>query len=112
MATLTVTPISRAGIPGTLVAAAGGGDDFLTTGKEYLEIVNGGGSPITVSAIPVPTVDGLTVPNKTITVTNGQRRLFGPFPTGLYANTTTGRVAITYSGVTSVTVGAFSLTQE
>lgn len=109
MAALTVTPITRAGIPGTLVAAAGGGDTFANTGKEFLEVVNGGGAPITVTIAVPYTVDGITLPGKTVSVTNGQRRLIGPFPSNIYNDPTLQTVGITYSAVTSVTVGVFQL---
>src|SRR6478672_3621863 len=109
MAQLTVTPITRAGIAGTLAAAAGGGDSFANNGQVYVEVVNGGGSPITVSIAISASIDGISVPARTVSVTNGQRRLIGPFPTGQY-NDANGLVQLTYSGVTTVTVGAFQLT--
>lgn len=112
MAVLTVTPISRSGAVDTLVAAAGGGDEFVNSGNQFVDINNASGGAITVNAVVVPTVDGQTVPVKSISVPAGARRKFGPFPIGLYNNATTGRVSLTYSGVTSLTVGVFSLVPE
>jgi hypothetical protein len=53
MATLTTQVINRAGAVITPVAAAGGGDAMSCGSGMMLEVVNGGGSPITVTlAIP------------------------------------------------------------
>jgi len=53
-------------------------------------------------------VDGKAVADDAITVTNAQEGVVGPFPPGIY-NDANGMVQLTYSGVTSVTVGAFRL---
>ena len=106
MAALTVTPITRAGVVQTLVAAAGGGDTFANTGQEMLTIANGGGGPITVTAVSTVVIDtDLAVGDKSITVNAGDTQFFGPFQTGIYSAT----VGVTYSGVASVTVNPFSL---
>ena len=108
MATLTVQEISRSGITPSYGAAAGGGDQFPNDGRTYLHIKNGGGSSITLTVATQMTVDGKAVADDAITVTNAQERVVGPFPPGIY-NDANGMVQLTYSGVTSVTVGAFRL---
>lgn len=114
MADLVPLTISRTGVLDTLAAAAVGGDALtLNTGKQYLHVNNGGGAPITVtiafnsSAI----IDGQTATNKTVSITNGTSKLIGPFPPSLY-NDALSKVQITYSAVTTVTVGAFTLSPE
>lgn len=120
MATLAVQLLASAGITPALVAAAAGGDEFADDGysKTFMEIVNGGGAPINATFVvqkagphKVPGVGGLTAASIVVAVTNAQRRFVGPF-TGAYINAQTGRVAVTYSAVTSVTVGAFKVQKE
>lgn len=108
MATLTVGTIVRTGTATALVAAAGGGDQFANDGNTYFEVNNGGGSPITVAFVVQRTVDGLAVTNPGGSVTNGTRKRFGPFKTGIF-NNANDRVEVTYSDVTSVTVEAVKL---
>lgn len=107
MSNLTVTGVSRAGVAAAPVAANGGGDTFDNTGKEIVEVVNGGGAPITVSFDIKETVDGGTVTDQSGTVAAGARKRFGPFPPRWYNDPVTGRVSIGYSGVSSVTVEVF-----
>ena len=103
---LTPTQITRAGIAGTLASANVDGNYFANTGKEYLEVVNGSGSSITVTAAGY--ADSQTVASfRQWTVGAGARQLIGPFPSTPYSDPSTGRVNITYSAVTTVTVGVF-----
>ncbi len=105
---ITPTPITRAGISPTLAAANVDGHLLPNTGREFLEIANGGGAPITVTAAIARLVDGVAPAAKSISVPAGASRLFGPFPREDY-NNASGQVAIGFSAVASVTVGAFSL---
>jgi hypothetical protein len=113
MATLTVNEVNLTGFrdDNALVAAAGGGDSFLPGDTTYIRVNNGGGSPITVTvATPGSTGNsGLGIADVSVSVTNAQSRLIGPFPSQLFAQSDDGLADITYSGVTSVTVGAFRL---
>ena len=54
---------------------------------------------------------GNAIADNTISVpaTTGER-VIGPFPAEAYGSLTDGLADITYSGVTSLTIGAFSLT--
>ena len=106
MATLTVNQVTITGLTDALVAAAGGGDDFLNTGKEWFEVNNGGGGSITVTFATPATVEGVAIDNPAIAVGAGVRKKIGPFAPGLF-NDSNGKVQVTYSGVTTVTVGAF-----
>lgn len=113
MATLTVNAVTQAGFrdDNALVAAAGGGDAFAPGATTFVRINNAGGGAITATFATPGTVgtSGLTIADGGGSVTNAQSRLFGPFPGELYADPTTGLVTLTYSGVTSVTVGVFKL---
>jgi hypothetical protein len=113
MATLTVQQVTRSGLrdDNVLVAAAGGGDSFLPGRDTYIRVNNAGGAPITVTVVSTSTLVGLAVADVSVSVTNAQSRLIGPFPPEHFADPTDGLADITYSGVTSVTVGAFNLSQ-
>ena len=108
MAVLTVQQVVRAGLEPVFVAAAGGGDEFVNTGTEYLEVVNGSGADVTVTIVTPNTVDGLAVTDRAVVVTAGERRKIGPFPTSIY-NNSNAKVNVTYSSATSVTVGLFKV---
>ena len=99
----------------SLAAAAGGGDAYVNDGRTFLVVTNGGGSPITVTvtvqrtAINVPGAGTITFASIPVSVTNGTTKWIA-VPTGPY-NDANGRVQVTYSGVTSVTVGAVRVPQ-
>lgn len=106
MAVLTVTPITRLGVDAP-VAASVGGDLLPNTGREFIEVINGSGSAVTVTINGY--VDGVSVAIQTVNVpaTTGRRKI-GPFPPGTY-NNASNQVAIGYSAVTTVTVAAYTL---
>ena len=106
MATLTVQTASLAGAVPTFVAAAGGGDELPNTGRQIFYVKNGDGSPHDVTINSVATCDQGFDHNVTVTVAAGVEKIIGPFPTARWNDTGTGRVAVTYSAVTSVTVAA------
>src|SRR4051812_21566790 len=106
MATLVATTLSASGtVEPTPAAAAGGGDQVLWGPGVRIKVVNGAGSPITVT-IPaqVPCDQGSTH-NITNAVANGTSEFMGPF-TERYKDSN-GYVQITYSSATSVTIYAF-----
>jgi hypothetical protein len=111
MATLTAQKIVLAGLNPTFGAAAGGGDEFVNTGKQYLHYKNTGGSPITVTiANQTPcNYGGTTTHNVAVVVpaTTGDLRI-GPLDP-LRFNDVNGKVQITYSGVTGLTVAVVEL---
>lgn len=114
MATLTTQVINRAGVVITPVAAAGGGDAMSCGATMMLEVVNGGGSPITVTlAVPsgVVAAPNIAITSPVITVVNGTTRWIGPVVAQFFQDPVTGLCTITYSAVTSVTVAAVLLTQ-
>jgi hypothetical protein len=111
MAALTIQTVATAGVVPTYTAAAGGGDTFAPTSpeKHMLHVKNGGGSINVVIDDPTSTDPGSATafnPDTTIAVANGSEKMILVDP-ARFKNTSTGNVAITYSGVTSVTVGVF-----
>lgn len=114
MATLTTQVITRAGTIVTPVAAAGGGDAMACGSGMMLEVVNGGGAPITVTlAIPAGAsgFPQAAYTNTAVVVANATTRWIGPIQAQLYQDPVTGLCTITYSAVTSVTVAAVQLAQ-
>ena len=114
MATLTTTNITRLGVVTPSTAATGGGDAMSTGSGMMLEVVNGGGSPITVTLV-VPAArtyePNVAITSPAIAVSNGVTRWIGPVDGATFSDPTTGLCTITYSGVTSVTVAAVQLAQ-
>lgn len=106
MAVLTVVPISVTPAETTMAAAAGGGDEFRNTGKERFRVRNGGGSSITatLAAVSAAGCPAGTLHNLVITVPAGEERCVTNLATARF-NAADGNVDVTYSGVTSVTVG-------
>ena len=111
MAALATQLIVEAGLAPALTAAAGGGDTADVGDKNFLVVKNGGGSPVTVTLAAFPNTSpfGTTIPDPTVSVPAAGERWIGPLRGSSYADPATGRCAITYSGVTSVTVGVFTL---
>lgn len=109
MATLTVQEIVIGGITPSFAAAAGGGDQFLNNGRCFFEAKNGSGGAITVTFVTSATIAGYALADATVSVgaTTGDK-MAGPFPPDLF-NDSSNYVQVTYSGVTSLTVGAFRL---
>lgn len=121
MAQLTVQKITNASAlnaSGALTAAAGGGDSFPNTGKEFYAIKNAGGAPITLTAKASAGpnnqpcnygIAGTPAHDKTFSITNDSNiYVVGPFPT-IPFNDGSGLLQLAYSAVTSVTVIPFSL---
>lgn len=107
MAVLTPQSILRTGLIPAFVAAAGGGDSFVNTNREFILIKNGGGGSIDVTLDLTATVDGISVTDPVVAIAAGAEKMIGPF-TSVYEGA--GRsVGWTYDGVVSVTVGVFKL---
>lgn len=110
MATLAVQEVTRAGVALTLAAAAGGGDKFAPSDRTWLRVTNGGAGAITVTIVtPNTLISDVAITDVAVSVGAGATREIGPFPYEHFANSADGLADITYSGVTSVTVGAFKL---
>ena len=115
MADLTKQKILESGLAPTMVAAAGGGDALTAnTGKEFLMVVNGGAGSINVTAtVQNADLDSeshgeISKGDRVVAVGAGETKMIGPFARGAF-NDINGKVQITYSGVTTVTVAELYL---
>lgn len=109
MATLTYQRPAIDGTTLTMAAAAAGGDKVAPNNDGFVLVTNGGGSSITVTvAVPGNAKYGGALPDVAVSVAAGASKLIGPFPFDL-ADPADGLVALTYSGVTTVTVAAITV---
>lgn len=110
MATLALTRIAIDGgltdLAAAAVAAAGGGDTAACGPNRFLYVLNGGGGSVTVTVASPGTVKGLDVENPALVLAAGKAGLL-PLPSMLAS--VNGRAAITYSGVTTVSVAVLEL---
>lgn len=110
MATLSPQTLAEDGITPTLAAASAGGDQFENTSAEIVVVKNASGAGITVTAHAqnttkdVPGYGTMTKANGGGAVAAGATAYFGPFPTKAF-NNASGRISLSYSSTTSVTVG-------
>ena len=109
MATLATQTITLLGIVPAYSAAAGGGDQFTPSDRTYFHVKNGGVGSITVTIVtPLEAAPNIPMADIAVTVANGAEKIIGPFGAALFQNSV-GLADVTYSGVTSVTVGVFRL---
>ena len=111
MALIAPQLLVETGVAPSFAAATGGGDTCAPGDKTFLVVKNGGGAPITVTlaAFPDTAPWGAAIPDPTVSVPAAGERWIGPLRGSSYANASTGLVGISYSGVTSVTVGVFTI---
>lgn len=109
MSTLNVQQVTQVGLNPAMVAAAAGGDKVRPGATTWLRVVNGGGGAVTVTVDSVVPSNFGTDVDLAINVPAGGERLIGPLPEQRFANPADGMASITYSGVASVTVGAFNI---
>jgi hypothetical protein len=98
-----VVPLTGLQLDGVMGSATSGGDDAPTGAGVVLVVKNGDASDHTVTLATPGTVNGLAIADRTVTVAAGKTELI-PL-TADYRDPSTGRAAITYDAVTSVTVG-------
>lgn len=109
MAVLTYQSPTIAGTTLNAVAASVGGDTIVPSASGFLQVKNGGGASITVTiVVPGNTKYGQAQPDVPVTVAAGATALIGILPADL-ADPSNGRVGISYSSVTSVTVAAVQI---
>jgi hypothetical protein len=111
MALLTTQNIARTGITPTYAAVAAT-DTFTPGAQVFIHVKNAGGSPDTcVVQVLAGDPPGLVISDNSVSVTNAQERMIGPFPAQFFADPTTGLATVTHGFTTSVTVGVFNLSQ-
>ncbi|OKI22204.1 hypothetical protein [Streptomyces sp. CB03911] len=107
MATLTPLPLAAAGTLEATTAAAVGGDKVAPVAdRVWVEVTNGGGSPITVTIPSYAGVRGQAAADRTVTIAAAATKKI-PIYADLNTNPSDGLASITYSGVTTVTVAAY-----
>lgn len=108
MALLTTQGVALPSLLEAVAVANAGGDTATPGNFTWLEVTNGGGASINVT-IDVPGTDeyGTAKPDLVVAVLNGTTRKIPLRSNGFIQ--TNGLVNITYSAVTSVTVGVFTL---
>lgn len=106
MATLAIQSIDNDGLAPVYVAAAGGGDKVIPGAGAYVHVKNGDSTSTNVILATPGTVDGtLQVDDRTVAVPAGtERKIAVP---NLYKSPVDGLASITYSKVTSLTIGSF-----
>jgi hypothetical protein len=105
---ITAQAITAAGVAATYEPANVLGNSYALVPSRVLHVKNGGGSSITVTIPSTQSVEGLAVPNRTITVTNGTDKFISLGASGAHRQTD-GSVNVDYSGVTSVTVAVLDV---
>jgi hypothetical protein len=111
LALLTTQNISRSGVTPAYTAVAAS-DTFTPDSQTFIHVKNAGGSPDScVIQVLQGDPPGLTISDITVSVTNAQERMIGPFPANFFADPTTGLATVTHSFTTSVTSGVFKLGQ-
>lgn len=104
MATLASQQIVETGLAPSLVSAAGGGDRFVPGDRTFLWVLNGSGGSITVTVDSKVVSNYGTDVNLAVAVPAGASRMIGPLPAQRFA-ASDGLGDISYSGVTSLTIG-------
>lgn len=107
MAALTAQRVATGGTSPTYTAAAAGGDTAPVGTNLLLHVINGSGSSITVTVVTPGTADGLAIADTAKAVAAGASG-FVPLRS-VYRDPVSGRAAITYSAVTTVTVAVLQL---
>lgn len=111
MADLTTQPAITVAAPeldvvGSLAAAAVGGDTAEIAPGAFFVLNNGSGSTVTATFATPGTKNGLAIADATMAVLAGD---VGIMPLSNIFRQTTGRANVTYSAVTTVTVGVFKI---
>ncbi|MHB0934898.1 MAG: hypothetical protein ACYC6A_00785 [Armatimonadota bacterium] len=107
MAVLTVQTINTTGVAPTNNAAAGGGDSFVNDGKTFIHVTNGSAGSLNVIITAQNACSQGVLHTLTVAVPAGESRMIGPFNRNIY-NDAAGKVQLTYSGVTSLTIAVLS----
>jgi hypothetical protein len=111
MTLLATQTINRTGLTPAYTAVTAS-DTFPPGNQTFIHVKNAGGSPdVCVVAVTAGDPVGLTIADNSVSVTNAQERMIGPFPPQFFADPTTGLATVTHSFTTTVTSGVFNLSQ-
>lgn len=110
MPTLLIQELVLTGLEATYAAADAGGDEFVVSPGTFVHVKNGSGGDITVTVDSKKDCDQASDHNSVTVVTAGEERFIGPFEdSDRWGDPNSKRAAITYSGVTSLTIAAIKL---
>lgn len=113
---ITVTSVVVTGTTDALAAASGDGHKFVNNERTWVVILNSYTATITATFVTPATQGGLAIADVDVALTAGQRRLVGPFSSGLFnqqSGTDKGMVylnwdtAVTGTVASSVTLKAY-----
>ena len=105
MSTLNVQKVVLAGLSPTYGEAAVGGDEFVNSGREFIHVKNGHTSPQTVTVNSQAVCSQGFDHDIPVEIPASEERMIGPFPKDRFDDAG-GKVQITYSGVTALTIAA------
>lgn len=109
MATLTMQKPTLSGIALTYSNCSAGGDEFVNnSGRVCIHVKNGNTAAQTVTVNSQKPCDQGYDHDVVVSIPASSDRLIGPFTTDRF-NDANGKVQITYSGVTSMTIAAIEL---
>ena len=109
MPDITPLDVGFATAEATYSAAAAGGDTFTNTYPTIVLLKNGSGGAIVVTADSLKLSNYDDDANESISIPAGEERFFGPFKAARF-NSTAGKVALSYDGVTSLTLAVLRVT--
>lgn len=90
------------------VACTGGGDSVLNSGFTCLHVVNGHSGAWVVTVNSIAKCSQGFDHDSIVSVPAGEERMIGPFDRGRF-NDANGKLAITYDGVTALTIAAIEV---
>jgi hypothetical protein len=106
------TAVAGVTVPAATAVDATNGNSFPNTGREQIQITNGGGAPITITFKAQFTYNtgGVSYPAADVvrTLAAGATKVYGPFDKQFF-NDGSGSVGVDFSAGTSVTAQVFSL---
>ncbi len=111
MADLTLRTVDISGLDDSSIyeSAAAGGDAFVNDGRTIIHIKNGDASGMTLTMDTPGTYRGVNLANPTVSVGATSNYFVGAFDPRIF-NDTNGKVQLTYSAVTSLTITALQIT--
>jgi hypothetical protein len=103
MAILSVQIIPLIGLEPSYAAADVGGDEFVNSGRDFIHVKNGHTSEQTVTMNSQTACSFGFDHDAAVAIPASEERMIGPFPKNRFDDSN-GKVLITYSGVTSLTI--------
>lgn len=111
MADLVVKKVVLAGLnpmDPVYVACTVGGDAVLNSGSTFLHVINGHSGAWVVTVNSIAACNQGFDHDAAVSVPAGEERMIGPFDRGRF-NDAGGKLAITYDGVTALTIAAIEV---